>query len=106
MITADQQRLVFEPLGQGAWRLCDAGIDEASAERLIAYVERAASGGYEAIWMRPGLRASHHATREDVRLTAMAQRSGKVASTRSKPIPIPHLTPLQSPLARGLPGAN
>ena len=52
MITADQQRLVFEPLGQGAWRLCDAGIDEASAERLIAYVERAASGGYVAEMFR------------------------------------------------------
>lgn len=106
MITSDQRRLVFEPLGEGAWRLCDADIDEASAERLIAYVERGPSGGYEAIWMGPGLRASHHASREEVRLTAMAHRSEKVTSTRSKPTPIPHLTPLQSPLARGLPGAN
>ncbi|WP_426321800.1 hypothetical protein [Microbacterium sp. E-13] len=75
MITADQRMLVFEPLGNGAWRLCDARVEESSAERLIAYVERAASGGYEAIWIGAGLRSSHHATREDIRNAAMARHS-------------------------------
>jgi hypothetical protein len=101
MITADQRRLVFEPLGEDAWRLCDADIDEASAERLIAYVERVATGGYEAIWMGPGLRSSRHASREDIRRTAMAQRSERATSTRSKPNPIPHLTPARSASSPG-----
>jgi hypothetical protein len=59
-------------------------------------VERVASGGYEAIWMGPGLRSSRHASREDIRRTAMAQHSERATSTRSKPIAIPHLTPART----------
>lgn len=102
MITADQRRLVFEPLGAGAWRLCDAGVEESRADHLIAYVERAPRGGYEAIWMSPGRRSSHHDTREDIRQTAMARHSEAATSTSSKPIPIPHLTPLRSSPSRAI----
>jgi hypothetical protein len=62
MITVDQQNLVFEPLDESAWRLCDTNIDEHDAARLVAYVERVDSG-YEAIWLGLGMRPSWYASR-------------------------------------------
>lgn len=70
MISADQGRLVFEPLGEAGWRLCDTDVDAADAARLVAYVERQSGGGYEAIWMWTGILPSIHASREDVLRTA------------------------------------
>lgn len=95
MITADQGRLVFEPLGDTGWRLCDLSVDTDDAARLVAYVERTSNGGFEAIWLGLGVRPSLHATREDVLQAALKMRSVDAASTRSKPIPIPHLAPVR-----------
>ena len=96
MITADQGRLVFEPLGHAGWRLCDTSVDPADAARLVAYVERTSSGGYEAIWMVAGIHPSFHTSREEVLQTAQRLRATEATSTRSKPIPIPHLAPVRT----------
>ncbi|MFB7884078.1 hypothetical protein [Microbacterium sp. NPDC056057] len=93
MITADQRSLVFEPLGDAAWRLCDTAVDEGDAARLVAYVERLDTGGYEAIWLGLGVRPSVHASQEEVLRAAQQLRHVEASSTRSKPIPIPHLSP-------------
>lgn len=97
MITADQGSLVFEPLGDTAWRLCDTSMEVHDAARLVAYVERVSStGGYEAIWLGLGIRPSVHPSREDVLRTAQLLRRPEAASTRSKPVPIPHHAPVRS----------
>lgn len=83
MISAGQQRLAFEPLGDSAWRLCDHASDEDSAERLVAYVEQIASGGFEAIWIGLGVRRSVHSNREEIRARARALRTQPPARTGS-----------------------
>lgn len=93
MITVDQQNLVFEPLDESAWRLCDTNIDEHDAARLIAYVERVDSG-YEAIWLGLGMRPSWYASRDDVLRTARDLRRPDVTMTPSKPDPIPRVAPV------------
>ncbi|MDR7191292.1 hypothetical protein J2Y46_004158 [Microbacterium sp. BE35] len=97
MITADQGSLVFEPLGDTAWRLCDTSVEVHDAARLVAYVERVSSnGGYEAVWLGLGIPPSMHPSREDVLRTAQLVRDTRSASTRSKPVPIPHRAPVIS----------
>lgn len=94
MITAEQRELVFEPLGEGAWRLCDSTIEENNAARVVAYVERMADGGFEAIWIGMGVASTWHPSREDVLVRARSLRASVARSTRSKPIPIPHRAPV------------
>jgi len=97
MITADQGSLVFEPLGDAAWRLCDTSVDVHDAGRLVAYVERvSSSGAYEAVWLGLGIRPSLHPSREDVLRTAQLLRHTEAAPARSKPVPIPHYAPGRS----------
>lgn len=96
MITADQRRLVFEPLGDTAWRLFDTTVAERDASLLVTCIERVASGDYVAIWLGFGIRPSLHPTREDVLRTAQLLGRADALSTRSKPIPIPHPPPVWS----------
>lgn len=93
MITVDQQNLVFEPLDESAWRLCDINIDEHDAARLVAYVERV-DGGYEAIWLGLGMRPSWYASRDDVLRTARGLRRPDATRTRSQPDSISLVTPV------------
>ncbi|MEZ3158965.1 hypothetical protein AB1K54_00320 [Microbacterium sp. BWT-B31] len=95
MITVHKDGLVFDPLGADAWRLCDTGIDEHDARRLVAYVERTAHGGYEAIWMEFGAPPSEHATREDIVRCARELPESASRSPTTKPAPVPHLPPLR-----------
>lgn len=106
MIAEDVGRLVLEPLGEDAWRLCDTAVEESNAARLVAYVERTADGGFEAIWMGLGIRPTVHASTADVLIAAVEVRRMTVRATHTKPIPIPHRAPIRLRGLRGLPGGG
>jgi len=61
-----ERTLVWEPLARGAWRLCDPRYAEGDAERLVAYVERGAAGGFEAVWIGRHVAPSWHVTRAEI----------------------------------------
>ncbi|KQM83590.1 hypothetical protein [Agromyces sp. Leaf222] len=66
----NERTLVWEPLARGSWRLCDPRYAEGDAERLVAYVERGAGGGFEAVWIGRRAAPSWHVTRAAVLLEA------------------------------------
>lgn len=85
-------RIRVEPLGRGAWRLCDRAQEDAGLA-LLAYVEYTHEGDYEAIWVAAGTAASRHPTLDAVIRTAMASLRPAAESRRTKPIPIAHRSP-------------
>ncbi len=54
MMTFEKDGMRLEPLERGSWRLIDTEVDEHSVERVVAYVEEAALGHYEVVWINAG----------------------------------------------------
>ncbi|GAA1966100.1 hypothetical protein [Agromyces allii] len=71
-----EQALVWEPLARGCWRLCDPRYAEGEAQRLVAYVERVATGGFEAVWIGRRGAPSWHVSRAEV--VREAHRSSRI----------------------------
>ncbi|MFK4730342.1 hypothetical protein ROT00_11690 [Agromyces mediolanus] len=74
-----EQTLIWEPLAPGGWRLCDSRYPAGQVQRLVAYVERGARGGYEAVWIARRSAPTWHSSRADV--IREAQRTGSEART-------------------------
>ncbi|MFF2371722.1 hypothetical protein [Agromyces sp. NPDC058110] len=84
-----EQRLVWEPLAPGSWRLCDPRYAEGEVQRLVAYVERSAGGGFEAVWISRLAVPSWHASRTEVlreahRISGLDARAARKGARRSE----------------------
>ncbi len=95
MIDADQRRLVFDPIGMDAWRLCDADRDTHDPDYVVAYVERREDGVYEAVWMGAGSGTSRHRSLDDVLARSVDVAEREVPPSRTKPVPIPAVRPMR-----------
>lgn len=85
-------RLVFESLGEDAWRLCDQSVPATDAAHLIAYVEHRGAARYEVVWVLHARGVEVFDTLDAV-LDAVAMLSPMSIPSSTKPIPIPHLPP-------------
>lgn len=85
-------RIRVEPLGRGAWRLCDRTKEDAGLA-LLAYVEFLEDGAYEAVWVAARSGTSRHATLDDVVRAALELLAPPAESRSTKPIPIAHRSP-------------
>lgn len=86
-------RIELTPLGGDAWRVCEAGVPENNALRVIAYVERC-DGGFEVVWLRGPNRGVGFADRLQ---SAVDEACGvllsEATSSATRPIAISHLMP-------------
>nr|WP_194425478.1 hypothetical protein [Microbacterium aquimaris] len=95
MRSTDRERLVLEPLGDNAWRLCDRAIASCDADNVLAYVEQGADGRYEVTWGARAIGTATFATMGDL----LREAAGLLIGTRSrtvKPLPIPHRPPMRA----------
>lgn len=87
-------RLTLDPIGEGAWRLCDHSFADCDADSVVAYVELRPDGQYEVTWVAHAVGTAVYSAMGDLLRDAADLLDASRTRGGTKPIPIPHRPPL------------
>lgn len=87
--------LELDPLGEGAWRLCDRAFAEADPHGVVAYIQVRSDGWHDVTWVGYGVGRRVSASMNDILAEASRLVVAADRPPSRKPNPIPHRPPLR-----------